>query len=147
MPITMLICFLLPYYGLYYSMLIIIWMFSFNWILLLFGYSIFIGIITFFVSSLPAIFSFLILKLYKMNWFSVISHSFAGLLGVILFYYFIYQFPPELVSGNETTPILKGMWNQSWFKTLLLIFPFIGLQLGILYQSILGPIIIKLDDE
>jgi uncharacterized membrane protein len=48
-----------------------------------------------------------------------------------------------MVSENETTPILKALWNESWLKTILLMFSFIGLQLGLIYQGIFSPITVK----
>ena len=82
-----------------------------------------------------------------MTWFSIITHSLAGLLGIIYFYYLIYQNPPEVVMGAEATPILKALWADSWLKTILLMFPFFGLQLGLIYQGILSPIIMKFGDQ
>ena len=145
-PITMFIWFLLTYLGVYYGMVLMLWMFSLSWIWLIIGYTFLIGIISFLVGSIPAIINFLILKFYRLNWFSIITHSIAGLLGIAYFYYLIYQNPPEMVSGNENTPILKALWNQSWLKTLLLMFPFIGLQLGLIYQGIFSPITMKLEE-
>ncbi|APY06838.1 hypothetical protein BWZ20_00350 [Winogradskyella sp. J14-2] len=128
-------------------MVLMLWMFSLSWIWLILGYTFLIGLISFLVNSLPAIINILILKFYRLNWFSIVVHSIAGLLGIAYFYYLIYQNPPEMVSGNESTPILKALWNQSWLKTILLMFPFLGLQLGIIYQGIFSPISMKLEEN
>jgi hypothetical protein len=146
-PITMIIWFFLTYLGVYYGMVLMIWMFSLSWIWLILGYTFLIGIISAIVSSLPALINYLILKFYKLTWFSIITHSLAGLLGIVYFYYLMYQNPPEMVSGTESTPILKALWNDSWLKTILLIFPFIGLQLGLIYQGIFSPITMKLEEN
>jgi hypothetical protein len=146
-PITMIIWFLLAYLGVYFGMVLMIWMFSLSWFWLLIGYTFLIAIITALVSSLPALINYLILKFYKLKWFSIITHSIAGLLGIIYFYYQMFQNPPEAVSGNETTSILKALWSESWLKTIFLICPFLGLQLGLIYQGIFSPIIMKLDEE
>lgn len=99
------------------------------------------------VGSLPAVINYLILKFYKFRWFSIITHSIAGVFGILYFYYLMYQNPPEMVIGNETTPILEALWDDSWFKTLLLMFPFIGLQLGLIYQGVFSPITLKLEEQ
>ena len=146
-PITMFIWFLLTYFCVYYGMVLMLWMFSLSWIWLILGYTFLIGLISLLVNTLPAIINILILKFYQLNWFSIVFHSIAGLLGIIYFYYLIYQNPLEMVSGNESTPILKALWNQSWLKTILLMFPFLGLQLGIIYQGIFSPISMKLEEN
>lgn len=146
-PITMMIWYILCYLGLHYGMVLMLWMFSLSWIWLILGYTILIGIISTIVSSLPALINLLILRFYKLTWFSIITHSLAGLLGILSFYYLMYQNPPEMVSGTESTPILKALWNYSWLKTIFLMFPFIGLQLGLIYQGIISPITIKLEEN
>jgi hypothetical protein len=120
-----------------------LWMFSLGWFWLLIGYTLLFGIIASLVASLPAIIKVLILGFYRFSWFSIITHSIAGLLGIVYVYYVIYQNPPHMVSENETTPILKALWNESWLKTILLMFSFIGLQLGLIYQGIFSPITVK----
>lgn len=142
----MFIWYLLIYFGLYYGMILMLKMFFLSWIWLIVAYSFLIGIISFFVSSIPAIVSVLILKFYRMNWFSIITHSIAGIVGIIHFYYIMFENPPEMISGQQSTPILEALWNQSWLKTILLMFPFIGLQLGIIYQGIFSPIMVKMQD-
>jgi len=143
----MFISFLITYLGVYFGMFLMLWMFSLSWIWLILGYVFLIGLISFLVGSLPAIINFLILKFYRLNWFSIVTHSIAGLLGIVYFYYFMYQFPPEMVSGNETTPILKALWNESWLKTILFMCTFIGLQLGLIYQGIFSPISMMLEEQ
>jgi hypothetical protein len=143
----MFIWFLLTYFCVYYGMVLMLWMFSLSWIWLILGYTFLIGLISLLVNTLPAIINILILKFYQLNWFSIVFHSIAGLLGIIYFNYLIYQNPLEMVSGNESTPILKALWNQSWLKTILLMFPFLGLQLGIIYQGIFSPISMKLEEN
>lgn len=144
-PVTMLIWFLLTYSGVYYGTLLMIWMFTLSWVWLLFGYTILIGAISWLVGSLPAFINFLILRFYGINWFSVTIHSVSGLMGLVYIYTFLYQNPIEM--SNDSTPILKALWQESWLKTVLLMFPFIGLQLGIIYQAIFAPILMKLEGE
>jgi len=143
----MIIWFLLTYLGLYYGIVLVFWMFSLSWIWLILGYTFLIGIITTIVSSIPVLINYLILRFYKLTWFSIITHSLAGFLGIVYFYYSMYQDPPVMVSGTESTPILKALWNDSWLKTILLTFPFIGLQLGLIYQGVFGPITLKLEEN
>ncbi len=146
-PITMFIWFLITYLGVYYGMVFMLWMFSLSCIWLILGYTFLIGLISLLVNSLPAIINILIMKFYRLNWFSIITHSIAGLLGIVYFYYLIYQNPPEMIDGNESTPVLMALWNQSWLKTVLLMIPFMGLQLGLIYQGIFSPIKMKLEEK
>jgi len=146
-PITMAVWFLLSCLTMYLGMSLMLWMFSLSWFWIIFGYTLLLGIISALVSSLPTLINYLILKLYKLTWFSIITHSLAGLLGIVYFYYLMYQTPPEAIIETERTPILKGLWAISWLKTILLMFPFIGLQLGLIYQEIFIPIKMKLNKE
>lgn len=146
-PFTMIIWFLLTYLGVYYGMVLMLWMFSLGWIWLILGYTFLIGIISVLVNSLPALLNYLIIKFYKLTWFSIITHSMAGLLGIVYFYYLMYHNPPEVFSGTKSTPILKALWADSWLKTIMLMFPFIGLQFGLIFQGIFSPILMKLGEQ
>ena len=86
------------------------------------------------------------LKFYLFSWFSVIAHCVAGVAGVAFHYYAMsmYQTPIELVSGDESVHILEAMWEESALKTTLLAFPFLGVNLGMIYQNTLGVIEMKL---
>jgi hypothetical protein len=71
-------------------------------------------------------------------------HSLAGILGVSCFYYLMNKSQFQLFSGNESTSILNSLWQASWLKTVLLMLPFIGIHLSIIYSSIFNPIAMKL---
>jgi hypothetical protein len=146
-PITMFIWFLLIYLEVYYGMVLMLWMFSLSWIWLILGYTFLIGLIAILVTLLPWLINELILNFYRWNWFSIIIHSITGLLGIVYTYYLIYQNPPQMLSGNVSTPILKALWNQSWPKTILFMIPFIGLQFALIYNGIFSPITTKLDEN
>jgi hypothetical protein len=146
-PITFVIWFLLTYYAVYFGMVLMIWMFSLDWIWLILGYSMLLGLISMLVNVLPILINNLILKFYKFSWFSVIAHSVAGLLAIIAFYYVIYQTPPEMVTGDRNISILKAFWEDSWLKTILLFIPFVTLQFMLIFQGVFNPIMIKLDNK
>ena len=143
-PFTMLLWFLVSYLGVYLGLAFVLWLFSLSWIWLIIGYSCLIAGISAFVLSLPTLINFLILKLYDQNWISIIMHSLAGILGVSCFYYLMNQSQFQLFSGNESTSILNSLWQASWLKTVLLMLPFIGIHLSIIYSSIFNPIAMKL---
>jgi len=143
-PITVFVWFGITYYALFYSMLLIFWVFHLNLFLLICCYLFLLGCISALTSGLGAFVQYLILKFYKSSWFSIIVHSIAGILGCVLFYYKIRFNPPTLLSsGEEEILTLKVLWSISWLKTLLLIQPFVGLQLGLIIQFIFKPIYIK----
>jgi phosphoglycerol transferase MdoB-like AlkP superfamily enzyme len=120
--------------------------FSLGWIWLIVSFSSLIAIFFFLFNFIPALFV-LILQFYGLNWFTVISHSIAGLLGVISILYFFYNNPPELVSGDESVFIFEGMWKESPLKTVCLALPFTGLILGLIWSSIVVPISLKFEGE
>jgi hypothetical protein len=143
-PFTMLIWFLVSYLGVYLGLALVLWIFSLTGILLIIGYACLIGGIFALVFSLPALINMVILKIYDLNWFSIISHSLAGILGVFCFYYLMYQSPLQLFSENGSTSILQTLWQTSSLKTILLMLPFIGIHLSLIYTGIFNPIAMKL---
>ena len=144
-PLTMAIWFVLTYSSIYYGILLMIWLHSLSWIWLILGYSILISVIHFIVSGLPSVINFLILRLYRFNWFSILAHSISGLLGIVYILIFLNQNPIESVSSTETTPIIKALWNESWLKTLLLLPAFAWLQFEIINSAVIRPNIMKLE--
>ena len=144
-PITMLVWYLTTYYGIYFAIVLITFMFSLSWLWLIIGFTLIIGIIFALTNSIPGLLRVMILKLYGLNWFTVISHSIAGLVGVVSIFYFFNSNPPELVSGNESVFMLKGMWNEAPFKTIFLAFPFTGLILSLIWSTIITPISMKIE--
>jgi len=147
LPATIFIWYLTTYYGIYFAIVLMSFMFSLSWIWLIIGFTFMIGIIFSLTNGIPGLLRVLILKLYGLNWFSVITHSIAGLIGVISIFYFFYSNPPELVSGNESVFMLKGMWSEAPIKTIILAFPFAGLILSLIWSTIIAPISMKIDSE
>jgi hypothetical protein len=41
-------------------------------------------------------------------------------------------------------PLIIALWHESWLKTLILIFSFLRIQVGIIFKGIFNPITLKL---
>ncbi len=143
-PFTMLIWFLVSYLGVYLGLALVLWIFSLTGILLAIGYFCLIAGILALVLSLPALINFVILKLYDLNWLSIIFHSLAVIFGVFCFYYLMNESTLQLFSRNGSTSILQTLWQTSSLKTILLMLPFIGIHLSLIYMGIFNPIAMKL---
>jgi hypothetical protein len=146
-PITAIIWYLMTYYGIYFGVLLMIFMFSLSWIWLILGFSLMVGVISTLIIGLPSVFRFLILSLYGASWLSVISHSISGLFGLVSISYFFYTSPPEFVIGGESVFIIYQMWEVAPIKTIFLAFPAIGLLLSLIWSTVISPILIKIADE
>lgn len=146
-PLTAILWYLIAYYGFYYGIVLIIWMFNLSWIWIILGYPFLIGLIFGLTNGIPSLLRFLILRLFGVNWFSIIIHSIAGLIGIIMIFIFFKNNPIEYISGNKSESLLCGMWNSSPVKTIILFIPFIGLIISLLYSSILAPIMLKFENE
>ena len=146
-PITIIIWYLTTYYGLYYSIVLLMWMFSINWIWLIFIYPILIGIIFAITNGIPSLLRIYILKFYNYNWFAIIIHSLFGLLGVVVLFLQFYNNPIVLVSNGQETSMLKAMWSESAIKTIILIIPFIGVFISLIWATIFYPIYLKITNR
>jgi hypothetical protein len=144
-PLTIILWYLTAYYGFYFGIVLIVWMFNLSWIWIILGYPFLIGFIFGITNGIPSLLRLLILRLFGINWFSVIVHSIAGLIGIIMIFIFFKNNPIESVSGNKSESLLSRMWNFSPIKTTVLIIPFFGLVISLLYSSILAPIILKFE--
>ena len=143
-PVTMFLWFLTTYYGLYFTVIGMAFVFSLNWLWLIMGYLFLIGVIFGITTAIPGLLRLLILKFYGINWFSCIVHSLAGVIGVVQVIHFFGGNRPELIIGNKSVFILTGMWQIAPVKTLFLAFPFIGLVMSLLWSTIILPIYLKL---
>jgi len=143
-PITMILWYLTAYYGFYYGIILMIWMFNLSWLWIILGYPFLIGLIFGLTNGIPSVLRILVLRLYGTNWFSVIVHSIAGLIGIIMIFTFFKNNPIEYVSGDKTESLLSGMWDSSPIKTIVLFIPFIGLIISLLFSTILAPILLKM---
>ncbi len=146
-PLTAILWYLTAYYGFYYGIILIVWMFNLSWIWIILGYPFLIGFIFGLTNGIPSFLRFLILRLYGINWFSVIVHSVAGLIGIIMIFIFFKDNPIEYVSGKKSESLLRGMWSSSPLKTIILFIPFIGLILSLIYSSTLAPILLKFEND
>ncbi len=146
-PLTMFLWYLTTYYGLYFAVIGMVFIFSLSWLWLIIAFPFLMGIIFAIVNGVPGLLRLLILKIYGINWFSCIVHSLAGVIGVVLIILFFSANPLELVIGSESSPILAGMWEIAPVKTVFLAFPFVGLITSILWSNIISPIYIKLSGQ
>ena len=146
-PFTMLLFYFTSYLGLYFSVFMMLKLFTMSWLYLCFFYPLSIGLIFAITNSIPTILKIYIFKLYNFSWFSVISHVLASLIGLINIFIFFYDFPPEFITKGQSYFFLKGWWEDSPIKTLLLIFPFIGLLISFSWSTVMAPILIKLEDD
>ena len=144
-PLTVILWYLTAYYGFYYAILLIVWMFNLSWIWIVLGYPFLIGLIFGLTNGIPSLLRFLILRLFGLNWFSIIVHSVAGLIGIIMIFIFFKDNPIQYVSGDKSESLLSGMWSSSPLKTIILFIPFLGLIFSLLYSSTLAPILLKFE--
>lgn len=147
MPLTMLLCFLSAYYGIYVAVLGMAFIFSLNWIWLILGYPFMVGAVFGISNGIPSLLRMLTLKLYGMNWFSCITHSLAGAVGVVLIVRFFIANQPKVVIGSETLFVLVGMWKLSPLKTIFLLPAFLGIMIALLWSTVIAPVVIKLSGD
>lgn len=146
-PFTMLLWFLVTYYGIYYSIIGLSVIFFTSWIWLIIGYPFLIGIFGTIFISLPQLLRYLIIKLYGNNWFSIVSHSLAGAVGVIGILMFFFYYPPTIEIGSSSYFILAGMWEVAPFKMIFLAIPFFGIVMALVILPVITPILMKLDED
>ncbi|MFH6971825.1 hypothetical protein [Flavobacterium petrolei] len=146
-PLTVILWILTSYYGFYYGIVLIAWMFNLSWIWIILGYPFLIGLIFGLANGIPSLLRFLILRIFGLNWLSVIVHSIAGLIGMIMIFIFFKDNPIEYVSGETSESLLSGMWRSSPLKTIILFIPCLGLIISIMYSSTLAPILLKFENK
>jgi hypothetical protein len=78
--------------------------------------------------------NFLLKKVYGYSWLSLGCHSLASLIGILSYLYVLYD------AGSIT---FTQFWEDSKIKTILLIFPALGLILGMISALVISPIISK----
>lgn len=143
-PLTMLLWYLTTYYGIYFAVIGMAFVFSLSWFWLIIGFPFLIGAVFGISNGIPSLLRLLILKVYGINWFSCIVHSIAGVVGLVVILRFYNASPPELVIGDESFFFLKGMWKVAPFKTVFLAMPFLGLVISIIWSNIIAPVYIKI---
>ncbi|MEQ9230568.1 MAG: hypothetical protein RIF46_07780 [Cyclobacteriaceae bacterium] len=134
LPITIVAWYFIAYFTMTLGVIALLWFFSFSLIWFLLGYSILTGLIFTLFSELPGLLGGLITNgLYRSNKVIASLHGIAGLIGVGLFIYNAITSPISV--GNSTgefTPVLTAMWDESWFKTIMVVINFLilcGLQI------------------
>lgn len=109
---------------------------SMGWFTFILLFSIFFGILSL-IFSLPSLLNNLILKkVYGYSRLSIGFHSLASLLGILSYLYVLYDV------GSVT---FMQFWEVSKIKTILLIFPALGLIIGMIFTLVISPIISKYD--
>ncbi len=146
-PITMFLWFLITYYGLYFAFLAMVYTFSLNWGILIFGYLFLIGVLYGIFISLPSLLRYLIQKFYGLNWFTTLTHWLSGVVGVILLIIYFTNNSQAFINENNNTFFLVWMWGASPLKTIFLIIPFFALSIGLLWSTIILPIQIQLSTD
>ena len=149
LPVTALVWCLATYYAIYYGVVLLGFVFSFSWLLLIF--------LSFVVFSLSGVITaplwmcgLAIARLYREPaWLAVIVgvvHSIAGLCGVFMITSFFYDnlITWEILWIVDDEPIfiehvLLAMWKISPMKTIYLAPTFIGLLLGVIVGTVIGP--------
>lgn len=144
LPITIVLWYLTSYYGIYITVIGTAFIFSLSWLWWIIGYLFLMAALFGITISLPSLLKLLILKYYGMSWFSCIVHSLAGLVGLIQIIRLFVANPPELVIGNEPVFILKGMWEVAPIKTIIIVPPFLGFVVSLIWSNIISPVYIKL---
>ena len=95
-----------------------------------------IGLLTV-VFSLPSLLNnFLLKKVFGYSWLSVGFHAIASLLGILSYLYVLYD------AGSIT---FTQFWEVSKIKTILLIFPALGLISSMISSLVISPLISKYD--
>jgi hypothetical protein len=120
----------------FYILIGLAYVHSLGWFPFIFLIFTFIGLLTV-VFLLPSLLNnFLLKKVYSCSWLSIGSHAIASLLGILSYLYVLYD------AGSIT---FTQFWEDSKIKTILLIFPALGLILGMISALVINPIISKYD--
>ena len=146
LPFTILIIFLLSYYGIYLAVIGIAFVFSLGLFLIIIGHLFLLTIIGFIFLGIPNLLNILLVLLYGSNRLSFILHSLAGLMGVIcIFALFIYN-PPTVTNGIDTSFIIIGMWQVSPVKTIILVPIFGGAILSLIWTTVVTPLLLMFEN-
>jgi hypothetical protein len=145
LPVTLLIWYFLTYYGLYFSVLLILMFFSLHWLwIILLGITL-ITFITYFVNGIAGIIKLKLLSFYNHNQFFIIAHSISGLVASINIILYLYNNPPVIgnIGDSESNFFLSKMWEISPFKTIILFPTLIGILFSIVWTSIISSFFLK----
>ena len=138
LPITLMLFYCLTYYGIYFSLLGFVFLYSLSWIWLILGFSLIFKLLTIVISEIPALIRILIFKIYNYNKVIVILHTITGFIGLLAILYFFYLNPIE--SSHENSGFLKSIWNESPFKTIVIGIAYLAFIISFLISSLVLPI-------
>ncbi|MCZ8229446.1 hypothetical protein [Flavobacterium sp.] len=120
----------------FYILIGLAYIHSLDWFPFIFLIFTLIGLLTV-VFSLPSLLNnFLLKKVYGYSWLSVGFHAIASLLGILSYLYVLYN------TGSIT---FTQFWEVSKIKTILLIFPALGLISSMISALVISPLISKYD--
>jgi len=150
-PLTTFLWYLTAYYGLYFAVFGMAYMYTVSWFWLIMS-GIFLMWPLWLMFGLPFLMYLLLCrplieKIYGINWFSCIIHSLAGITGIVQVVRFFSANPPQLVIGDKSIFILAGMWEIAPFRTIFVACPFVVFTQFLLWLTIVHPIYIKFAGE
>ncbi len=140
LPLTMLVSYLIAFYGLYFGIIGLIYIFSFNWFWILIAYPFLVGILFGITYGIPNLLKFYILRIYDFKLIPNILHSIGGLIGIVEITIF---FISKSSSNSSNQGLIDSFWEESPFKTIILALPAIGLIISIIYSAIIGPLLLS----
>ncbi len=147
LPITLLLFYIISFYGVFFSILLMIWIFSLSWIWIILFSTFLFGIVYSLTNQIPTIFKLIVLKFYGVSWFIVIVHTISGILGLMEIGYRFYNNGLFLDIDDNSIFIFEAMWQESPFKLMFLAIPFIGILLSLIWSIVFAPIQFKIDNS
>ena len=149
LPLTVLIWYLIGFYGIYFSILAIGLIFKIKLIWIILFDTIIFGLVYGIIVGIPQLLEIMIVWGFRRNLLVLVLHSLAGLLGIIHIISFLIQRPPMLVVENGPVFFISGMWEISPVKTIFIIIPSLFYVLGLIYSTIIAPVVthFELNDE
>ena len=149
LPITVLIWYLIGFYGIYFSIFAVGLIFKIKLIWIILFDTFIFGLVYGIIVGIPQLLEMMIMWGFRRNLLVLILHSLAGLLGVIHIIFFLIQRPPMLAGEKGEVFFIFGMWDIAPVKTIFIIFPSLFYVLGLIYSTIIAPVVtyFELKDE
>jgi len=139
LPLSLILSYHISYFTIYLIVLLIPLLFSLSW-----GFFIIVWFFLqyLFLSVIGGITTFINTSLsnYYKNTFITILHSISSVVGLFQIVMFFNENPPVIVVEGVDVPMFKGMWDSSWFKsilTILFFIPYVGIPISICLSPIL----------
>lgn len=134
LPISLIIWYLLAFYSCKLTLNIFLIIFNLDIVLILLLFPFLISVVALF-TNFPFLLKNLINKIFGLNYIVLIIHSIVGLIAILNNINFFYSIT-ELIND-----LIINTWYKSKFKTIVLFFPFIGLTMSILFNSVISLLI------